>query len=205
MSSFRRLTPFYSFVLLQFSFSLTVKVKVTLRLTISQLVSLGVQPHLRLMTRCLLLLDSYGLLCGALSDERTGLSFVYAAGPRQRSLSRFRVPSKSKLCHDRRFSRPVRLGIKHPWEKPEVSTSSLTAHMEFCVTQPRGGPHGKHFINNVCLLARYPAKDILYCRVLLYTLPSNALFSKNLSPREVFIEPLPSSGSIRHSIIFYDN
>jgi hypothetical protein len=28
----------------------------------------------------------------ALSDERTGLSFVYAAGPRQRSLSRVRVP-----------------------------------------------------------------------------------------------------------------
>jgi hypothetical protein len=33
--------------------------------------------------------DSYGL---ALSDERTGLSFVYAAGPRQRCLSRIRVP-----------------------------------------------------------------------------------------------------------------
>jgi hypothetical protein len=31
-------------------------------------------------------------LWGALSDERMGLSFVYAAGPRQRSLSRVRVP-----------------------------------------------------------------------------------------------------------------
>jgi hypothetical protein len=29
---------------------------------------------------------------GALSDERTGLSLVYAAGPRQRSLSRVQVP-----------------------------------------------------------------------------------------------------------------
>jgi hypothetical protein len=29
---------------------------------------------------------------GTLSDERTGLSFVYAAGPRQRSLSQVRVP-----------------------------------------------------------------------------------------------------------------
>jgi hypothetical protein len=29
---------------------------------------------------------------GALSDERTSLSFVYATGPRQRSLSRVRVP-----------------------------------------------------------------------------------------------------------------
>jgi hypothetical protein len=30
-------------------------------------------------------------MLGALSDERTGLSFVYAAGPCQRSLSRVRV------------------------------------------------------------------------------------------------------------------
>jgi hypothetical protein len=59
--------------------SLQVKVKVTLRLTVSQSVSLGVEPHLGLMTRYLLLFDSYGLgffLLGALSDERTGLSFV---------------------------------------------------------------------------------------------------------------------------------
>jgi hypothetical protein len=34
-------------------------------------------------------------LWGALSDERTGLSFVYAAGPRQHSLSRVRVPCNS--------------------------------------------------------------------------------------------------------------
>jgi hypothetical protein len=38
-----------------------VKVKVTLRLTASQSVSLGVEPHLVLMTRYLLLFDSYGL------------------------------------------------------------------------------------------------------------------------------------------------
>jgi hypothetical protein len=42
-----------------------VKVKVTLRLMVSQSVSLGVEPHLGLMTRYLLLFDSYGLvLCG---------------------------------------------------------------------------------------------------------------------------------------------
>jgi hypothetical protein len=47
-------------------------------------------PHLGLMTRYLLLFDSYGLsfLWGALSDERTGLSFVYAVVPIQSSLSR---------------------------------------------------------------------------------------------------------------------
>jgi hypothetical protein len=38
------------------------QVKVTLRLTDSQSVSLGVELHLGLMTRCLLLFDSYGLV-----------------------------------------------------------------------------------------------------------------------------------------------
>jgi hypothetical protein len=38
-----------------------VKVKVTLQLTVSQSVSPGVEPHLGLMTRYLLLFDSYGL------------------------------------------------------------------------------------------------------------------------------------------------
>jgi hypothetical protein len=41
---------------------LKVKVKVTLRLTVSQSVSLGVEPHLGLMSRYLLLFDSYGLV-----------------------------------------------------------------------------------------------------------------------------------------------
>jgi hypothetical protein len=42
-------------------FKVKVKVKVSLRLTVGQSVSLGVEPHLGLMTRYLLLLDSYGL------------------------------------------------------------------------------------------------------------------------------------------------
>jgi hypothetical protein len=42
------------------------------------------------MTRYLLLFDSYGLdLWGALSDEKTGLSFVYAAGLCQRRLTAY--------------------------------------------------------------------------------------------------------------------
>jgi hypothetical protein len=35
---------------------------------------------------------------GALSDERTGLSFVYAAGPCQRGLSRVRIPGTIFYC-----------------------------------------------------------------------------------------------------------
>jgi hypothetical protein len=44
------------------------KDKVTLRLTVSQSASLGVEPHLGLMTRYLLPFDSYGVafLWGAL-------------------------------------------------------------------------------------------------------------------------------------------
>jgi hypothetical protein len=43
-------------------FSEELKVKDTLRLTVSQSVSLSVEPHLGLMSRYLLLFDSYGLV-----------------------------------------------------------------------------------------------------------------------------------------------
>jgi hypothetical protein len=68
-----------------------VKVKVTLLLTVRQSVNLGVEPHLGLMTRYLLLFDSFLFLWGALSDEMSGLSSVYTAGPRQLRISRVRV------------------------------------------------------------------------------------------------------------------
>jgi hypothetical protein len=49
--------------------------------------------HLGFTPGFLLLSDSCCLLMwGAVSDERTGLSFAIAAGPRQRSLSRVLVP-----------------------------------------------------------------------------------------------------------------
>jgi hypothetical protein len=63
----------------QWTTPVKVKVKVTLRLTVSQSVSLGVEPHFTVTVL---------FLWGALSDERTGLSFVYAAGPCQCSRSR---------------------------------------------------------------------------------------------------------------------
>jgi hypothetical protein len=56
-----------------------VKVKVTLRLTVSQSVCLGVEPRLGLMTRYLgLFWMKVAVLSvwGALSDERSGQSFV---------------------------------------------------------------------------------------------------------------------------------
>jgi hypothetical protein len=54
-----------------------VKVKVTLRLTVSQSVSLGVEPPDIYYTLTFMVWFSWG----ALSDEKAGLSFVYAAGP----------------------------------------------------------------------------------------------------------------------------
>jgi hypothetical protein len=63
-----------------------------LRPTISRLV-LESSTLLGLTSRSLLLSDSCGfLIWGALSDERTGLLFTIAAGPRQRSHFRVRVP-----------------------------------------------------------------------------------------------------------------
>jgi hypothetical protein len=53
------------------------RVRVTLRLTFSQSVCLGVEPRLGLMTRYLFWMKVTVLsIWGALSDERSGLSFV---------------------------------------------------------------------------------------------------------------------------------
>jgi hypothetical protein len=75
-----------------------VKVKVTLRLTDSHSVSLGVEPSSGALDQIFFYCLTFALLllCGALSDERTGLSFVYTAGPCQRSLFRIRVPWYSR-------------------------------------------------------------------------------------------------------------
>jgi hypothetical protein len=55
-----------------------VKVKVSLRLTINQSVSFGVEPHLGLITRYLLLFESYGLvLCGVPSLTRGRVCLLY--------------------------------------------------------------------------------------------------------------------------------
>jgi hypothetical protein len=62
------------------AFGLQVKVKVNLQLTVSQSVCLGVEPHLGLTTKYffiyLLLKLRSCQFWAALSDERTGLSFV---------------------------------------------------------------------------------------------------------------------------------
>jgi hypothetical protein len=67
-----------------------------LRPTFSQPVCLGIKHPSGLTTRYLLVFDNYGpVFVGVLSDVRAGLSFVYAAGTRQCSLSWVRVPLDS--------------------------------------------------------------------------------------------------------------
>jgi hypothetical protein len=111
------------------------QVKVTLRLTVSQSVSLDVEPHLGLMTRYLLLFDNYGLVVRVSLDSRpyftlSDLRLPFSSPPTTRRVtvgefepastrvsSRRQNQSQSQsqiYVNDRRFSRPVRLGIKHP-------------------------------------------------------------------------------------------
>jgi hypothetical protein len=71
--------------------TLRVKVKVALRLTISHSVSLGVEPNLGIMTRYLLLFESHGLFVGCPLWREDWSVFYICCWPCKRSLSRVRV------------------------------------------------------------------------------------------------------------------
>jgi hypothetical protein len=73
------------------------KAKVLLRPTVSQPVCLDVKHPLGPKNRFLLLSNNGGFVDAArsLSVERTNLSYIIAAGPRQRSNSRALVPRGS--------------------------------------------------------------------------------------------------------------
>jgi hypothetical protein len=97
------------------------------------------------MTIYLLLLTvTVMFLWGVLSDERTGLSFVYSAGSCQRNHSRVEVLWESRLYFT---VSDLWLPFSSP---PTTRTAPLINH--------RHGPHRKHVsrvIKNACLLGRY--------------------------------------------------
>jgi hypothetical protein len=150
------------------------------------------------MTRYLLLFDSYGLdLWGALSDERTGLSFVQAAGPWQLSLSRDRVPWYSR----QHFTVS---DLRLPFLSPPTSRRKVTTSELVSVITPRLEPRRKQrlflvilqsfSLELVYLRRSYPVTAAYTCLLKICCLAANvALFFVSRS--------LPSNGSTRYNII----
>jgi hypothetical protein len=111
------------------------------------------------------------LMCGALSDERRGLSFTTAAGPRQRSHSRVRVPWDSQpyfTVSDSRlpFSSPpttrrVTVEVFDPASKRETPSSVMTVDLCY-IASARSAQR-----------TRLPIALLLLCACLLRPLPSN--------------------------------
>jgi hypothetical protein len=124
-------------------------------------------PHLGLMTRFFYCLRFTALLlCGALSDERMGRSFVYAARPCQRSLSRVRVSwnsrpyftvSDSRLPFSLPFTtRRVTVEVFNPASTRETDLTKVKVTLRLTVSQSvRLGvePHLGHMIRYLVLPA----------------------------------------------------
>jgi hypothetical protein len=85
------------------------------------------------------------LMWGALSNERMGLSFIFAAGPRQRSHSRVRVPLDS-------WSYFTVSDSRLPFSSPpttrkvtvEVFDTASTRYSMHCLFITANSPHRKH-------------------------------------------------------------
>jgi hypothetical protein len=148
-----------------------VKVKVTLWLTVSQSVSQSVSLDDQICITVWHLRSCF--LWGALSDERSGLSFVYSAGPRQLSLSRVRVPWYLRpyfTVSDLRLSfslPPTTRRLTTEVFNPASTQVNPLSRPGLLIIYSWGGPNGKHHLSTIlpllgivaetCLLSSYQA------------------------------------------------
>jgi hypothetical protein len=126
-------------------------------------------------------------LWGALSDDTTCLSSVYAAGPWQRSLSRARVLRSRDYIF-----------LSQIWDFPFRRLLRLAVSQWRYLTPP---PHGLWFTPRHRLsLCRFPTDHIEKTHFILVTYCCTCYPATNSLPRiclrgNLFIEPLPSSAS----------
>jgi hypothetical protein len=153
-----------------------------LRPTVSRPVCLGINhssgAYDQIIITCVTVTVLF--LWGALSDERTGLSFLCAAGPCQRSLSRVRVPWELRPYFTVSYLRLPFSSLN--WTSALYNLRSdlaeNTCHVSECVfigllsSTGQGAGHIKNTFHS--------------CRILLCALYSNGLFTKSLCPRERF-------------------
>jgi hypothetical protein len=155
-------------------------VKVTLRLTVSQSVSLCVESNLGLMTRynyCLTVTVLF--LWGALSDERMGLS----AGPCQHSLS----GSESLRTRDH-------ILLSQIWNFPFRRLLRLAgSRWRYLTPPPQGGP-----IENTA-----PSTRIVVFRAPWISNESYSIVARVFVAAGMFNESLPSNGSTCRNIVAY--
>jgi hypothetical protein len=138
--------------------SLSFRVRVTLRLTVSKSVCLGVEPTLWTFHQILLSFQCLGLkfvvlsLWRALSDERPGLSCVSQAS-RVQLRSHFKEKNSGSGLENREYGRGDRRGDRRadyatPLHPQKLALNSLTS--------------GGRSVGTVC--SRPHATDFLYCK-----------------------------------------
>jgi hypothetical protein len=139
---------------------------------------------------------------GALSDERTGLSFTISAGPRQRSHFWVRVPRESWPYFTVSGSRFPNLVRQAPvWIYPRNRDAQLYLQALGSLFVAFYDSQGYGTLNSAYIASgRTPRKTLSQECVLIGPLPSNGCPIVESVTTGLFTEPLPSNGHMRHNI-----
>jgi hypothetical protein len=142
----------FPFILLTANCLGQVKLKVTLRLTVSQSASLGVEPHLGLMTRYLTIWQLRSCFCGASSLTRGRVCLLYTllGLPNAVFLGSESLGTRDHILlsqiWDFLFRRLLRLaGLRWRYSTPPPHGHVWVATVVFKITS-RHGPHGKRLL-----------------------------------------------------------